>query len=102
MDRWSKKLTAACVLVLAVTALAAGGADVDLAKVDQAVKNVLAWDYGKSPGDLQFIESVVVQAGNTPALRPQIEQRIIAGLSASGTKAGKVFLWARSSSAASW
>ena len=87
----SWKVTAGMCAVLAA-AVGPVSAEVDQAKVAQALKAVLAWDYGKGSGELQYLAGLAVQAGKDAALRKDLEGRIIAALNSPGTNAGKGFL----------
>lgn len=93
MNRRSKWIAAGSVaVVVVVLAASPAAAQVDAARLDKAFQAVLSWDYGQNAADLQYLASVVVQAGKDPALRRNVEGRILAALGAPGTKPGKGFL----------
>ena len=94
MNRWSKWIAAGCVLGLAVAVLPASpaAAQADKARLDKAFQAVRTWDYGQNAGELQYVASLAVEAGKNPALRKNLEDRIIAAVEGEGTKPGKAFL----------
>ena len=84
------------VSTLALTAAWTAAAEPDtLARLDQALKAVGAYEYGKDFAPLRQVEDLVVQAAQDPKLRAEAEKRLIAALRAAKTSDAKSFLCRR-------
>ncbi|MGO9202600.1 MAG: HEAT repeat domain-containing protein [Limisphaerales bacterium] len=79
-------------LALAVSATTSAAPADPLDRLDQALKAVPAFEYGKDAGPLGVVEQVVVQAAKDPALRLEVEARLLELLRNPATRDAKEFL----------
>jgi HEAT repeat protein len=82
-------------LVIPVAALlgSALAAEPDLlAKLEESLKAVSAFEYGKDAGPLRLVEQIVVVSGRNPQQRQFVEQRLLESLSAKPTRDAREFL----------
>lgn len=83
-------------LAAAVVAGAAQAApkapQVDQARVDAALKNVLTWKEGQPTSDVDYLAGVAAQVLHDAQLRPQIEQELIDALPDAQTQESKAFI----------
>lgn len=61
-------------------------------KLDEALKNVAAFEYGQDSGALRTIEGIVIAASRDARLRQSVEDRLISALAAGGTRDAREFL----------
>jgi len=80
----------ALALALATAALAAEPDP--MARLDEALKGVAAFEYGKDAGPLAYVDQVVIEVAKDPKQRDAVEQRLIAALGSAATRDGKAFL----------
>lgn len=63
-----------------------------LAKLDEALKSVAAFEYGKDSAPLLLVEQIVVESAKDAARREAVEQRLLAVFDAKPTRDAKEFL----------
>jgi HEAT repeat protein len=85
-------LSLALLLVLAISATASAAAADSLDRLDQALKAVPAFEYGKDAAPLGVVEQIVVQAAKDPTLRPTVEARLLELFDKPATRDAKEFL----------
>ncbi len=78
----------ALVISASVSAVAADA----LERLDQALKAVPAFEYGKDGAPLTAVERIVVEAAKNPALRAEVEGRLLETLRGPATRDAKEFL----------
>ena len=79
-------------IALAVSANAPAAPADSLEPLAQALKAVPAFEYGKDAAPLEAIERIVVAAAPDPALRAEVEQRLLAVLREPATRDAKEFV----------
>jgi len=72
-------------LITAVTAQ-------DVGRLDESFRAVAQFEYGKDAARLNFLEQLALESASQPALRADLEKRMVAGLNAPGTRDGKEFI----------
>jgi len=92
IGRW--KIIGTLALALAATLnLRAADAEADsMARLDQALKAVATFEYGKDSGGLTLAEQMVMESAKNPAQRAAVEERLLRALNEAGTRDGKEFL----------
>ncbi len=79
-------------LALAISATTSAAPADSLDRLDQALKAVPAFEYGKDAAPLGVVEQIVVQAAKDPALRLEVETRLLELLGKPATRDAKEFL----------
>jgi len=80
----------AMVLTMAMTVSAAE--QDTIARLDEALKAVATFEYGKDSGPLNLVEQTVVEAAKDPKQRDAVEQRLLNALGLAKTRDAKEFL----------
>jgi len=79
-------------LALAISAATSAAPADSLDRLDQALKAVPAFEYGEDAAPLSVAEQIVVQAAKDPALRLEVEARLLELLGKPATRDAKEFL----------
>lgn len=89
-----RRLTRIMVVALALgaTSFALAGEADKLARLDEDLKALAAFDYGKDAGPLSRIEDLVFASVKDPAQREAVEQRLLRTLAGEATTAAKSFI----------
>ena len=80
------------VLAIALAASVSAAESEIIEQLDQALKEVAKFEYGKDSGPLVRVEQIVVESAKDPKLRDTVEQRIIRSLGSDSTNDAKSFL----------
>ena len=90
MNRWLK--IALLVITITVVAPVLAAESEFTEQLDKALKDVVAFEYGKNTGPLVQIERMVVESATDTKLREAVEIRIIQALGSDSTRDAKSFL----------
>ena len=92
MNRLCTVLVSALVVTLLISTGRSNAAE---EKVDErlvsAIQSIQNWKDETTPGDLGYVEQIVIQAAEDAAQKSAVEQAVIQGLAGAKTRAGRDF-----------